>query len=663
MIAKCTAGSGFHGALKYDLGLNKNGQPRGQWVAGSLIGSSREMSAQAAHFRALRPDCIKAVFRISLSANPEYGFLAEKKWVQIAEDFLGELQIDPKSHAWVAIRHQDNNKDGRPHDHIHISVVRVNAAGVLWNQEFSARRAIKASKILEQKHGLQTHSRELPDRRRPQIGEQKLKFRRGNKEMPREKIVAAIDQILAEHSQGFDTKDFKSRLAEQGVILRSSMTQAGRLQGFSFKCDGVAFPGSKLGAGYGLPGLLQRGVRAPAVESAEKTERLNIIESEKLTFLSEQKEVDKKEKRKEKEDQPSQIFGLVSASPIPSQAAHKIIQHNGIGQLSKALSLLGSSINQFAIERLSRFVEWIKEKLKVWFGIDLQSSFSTDANRKRQVTLQPQVIDVESHFVPPTLSLEKWAENASDWVNGVTEQVKNGTFEFNSDLLSGAPAASIAIEAAPAIAAHLQPEKAKEDGPKPKIQHLLTSQVSATEAPIERLQKDVDAWKAANLLKSQVFPLQNLHFIQAAETELVNLVRQPKAAIDQQGLAARVQIEVLDVKVKKSNERIRCESELFRVEAGALAKVATVGAAMQASAKAMRAAAPALRDDALKYPVLPDQQNNLDAISEFGVAVKNFLGEWEKHPAPDPESVEAVDGHGQQDQDWQDPDGAQAPSG
>ena len=79
MLAKVTSGSGLRGSLAYDLSLAKNGEPRGQWVAGSLIGSAREMARQASAFRALRPDCRKAILRVSLSADPQDGFLSEKK--------------------------------------------------------------------------------------------------------------------------------------------------------------------------------------------------------------------------------------------------------------------------------------------------------------------------------------------------------------------------------------------------------------------------------------------------------------------------------------------------------------------------------------------------------------------------------------------------------
>ena len=43
------------------------------------------------------------------------------------------------------------------------------------------------------------------------------------------------------------TPEFAQRLEDVGVIVRAGMTSTGRMAGFSFELDGLAFKGSKLG--------------------------------------------------------------------------------------------------------------------------------------------------------------------------------------------------------------------------------------------------------------------------------------------------------------------------------------------------------------------------------------------------------------------------------
>ena len=454
MLAKVTSGSGLRGSLAYDLSLAKNGEPRGQWVAGSLIGSAREMARQASAFRALRPDCRKAILRVSLSADPQDGFLSEKKWAEIANDFLEQMGIDPRAHAWVAIRHADLNKFGQPHDHIHISVVRVSSSGELWNQEFSAKRAIKASEVLEQKHQLENHAREPPDRRRPQKNEREMKNRKGNIEMPREKITAAIDLVLSQNPDGVEFEDFKDQLGKRGVNLRASTTQSGRLQGFSFEADQVAFPGSKLGSDYGLSGLLQRGVQPPATAQAKpvstntpasaEAPRERVAQPTNQAELQQQLQPQQRaptKTTKEDEQEKAQTGFLV---PVPmsngdrerrqqeyEQRQLAIQNRVDSSNFAKALSQLGASISHFAIEVIARIVEWLKAFLSR-FGLGARHQIGQGANGQRQVALQAEVIEVEAKLIEPTpdpLMLDYRLSQGAAAVEQVTKAIAEKNFE------------------------------------------------------------------------------------------------------------------------------------------------------------------------------------------------------------------------------------------
>ena len=454
MLAKVTSGSGLRGSLAYDLSLAKNGEPRGTWVAGSLIGSPREMARQAGAFRSLRPDCRKAILRVSLSANPADGFLSEKKWAEIAADFLEEMGIDPSQHAWCAIRHKDLNKIGQPHDHIHLSVVRVSGSGQLWNQEFSAKRAIKASEFLEQKHDLETHAREPPDRRRPQKNEQEIKNRKGNIEMPREKITAAIDLVLSQNPGGVEFEDFKDQLEKRGVNLRASTTQSGRLQGFSFEADQVAFPGSKLGSDYGLSGLLQRGVQPPVTAQAKpasadtpaaaEAPRERVAQPTNQAKLQPQQRAPTKSD-KEDDDEERQTGFLLPAPMSTADRERRQQEHEqrqraiqnraDSSNFAKALSQLGAAISHFAIEVIARIIEWLKAFLSR-FGLGARQQIVQSAGGQRLVSLQPEVIEVEAKLIEPTpkpLMLDyRLAQGAA-----AIEQVSKALVEKNFENLPG----------------------------------------------------------------------------------------------------------------------------------------------------------------------------------------------------------------------------------
>jgi hypothetical protein len=259
VVPKITVGAGLRGALDYDQSP-KDGEPRAEWVAGTLIGTPREMAAQAGHFRALRPDCKKPVWRCSISLPPSDGRQTLHKWESIATDFLREMGI-PQNAAWCAIRHFE-----RDHDHIHLTVLRTLPDGSLWNQEHSARRAIKVCEKLELAHNLNTHSRSPAPKDRPSRAEIEISKRKGTP-MSRELIQDSVNSFLHDHPDGIDFEELQKLLAAKGVDIQP-YAPGGVLKGVSYFCDGFKWPGSKIGREYSA-GLTERGVRYAVRTSAQ----------------------------------------------------------------------------------------------------------------------------------------------------------------------------------------------------------------------------------------------------------------------------------------------------------------------------------------------------------------------------------------------------------
>lgn len=250
MKAKVERGSGFRGVLDYALG--KDGGNACEIVGGNMSGhDARELAAEFALSREARPGVKKHVLHVSLALPPGED-LTSDKWSEIAADFCEEMGLD--GHQFVAIRHHDTDIG-----HIHIIASRVGLDGSVWHGKFEARRAIEVTQRLEEKHGL-TRTKGLDDGpalvSRPTKGEIEMQDRTGEP-APRLALQAIIDAALSEPGSIFD---FLDRLEDAGVTARPNLARTGKMNGFSFQFDGIAFKGSSLGKNYGWKALQERGV-------------------------------------------------------------------------------------------------------------------------------------------------------------------------------------------------------------------------------------------------------------------------------------------------------------------------------------------------------------------------------------------------------------------
>jgi hypothetical protein len=266
MVPKITTGNGIRGLAEYLLEGKKGlRSPRGQCIAGTLFGNARSIAAQVVPLRRLRPEAKNPIWHCSLNLPSTEGRKSQDWWETVAGEFLTEMGLNPACAGWVAVLHED-----KEHQHIHLAVCRVLPDGRLWDRAHDVRRAIAACQVLEQRHELQVHDRSRPARRNATGAELQLKSK--GKIMSREHIQNSVDKILADHPKGLTLTQLQAELARQRIEMRASVTQKGRLQGFSYKFDDVAWPGSKLGTSYSL-GLQTRGLRVEAAELAQLARR------------------------------------------------------------------------------------------------------------------------------------------------------------------------------------------------------------------------------------------------------------------------------------------------------------------------------------------------------------------------------------------------------
>jgi len=266
MKAKVVRGRGFRGVLTYILGKEKQAER----IGGTMVGvTPRELSTEFAAARKLRPDVERPVWHCSLSlASGER--LTPEKWGAVVEDFMERMGFSADT-PWVAVRHQDT-----ANDHVHVVASRIGLNGNVWAGHWEARQAIEATQELERKHGL-TITPGLGDGRAEQksltSNELNMALRTGQ-----EPARQRLQRLVAEASEGSPTAtEFVQLLQDSGVKVRANLASTGRLNGFSFELEGVAFKGSDLGRAYRWQELSKR-VRYDPDRDAEALKTTKEIE-------------------------------------------------------------------------------------------------------------------------------------------------------------------------------------------------------------------------------------------------------------------------------------------------------------------------------------------------------------------------------------------------
>lgn len=256
MKANVERGKGFRGALDYAFGESKDCEI----VAGNMHGTTpRELATEFGLSWQARSGITKPVWHTSLSLPPGEHLTAER-WNSVITAFIEEMGLE--QNQYIAVRHQDTDLD-----HVHIIASRIDLTGKVWAGQWEAKRAIEATQKIEKSHGL-TVTRGLigPDddaviehQRQPKKNELERSIRTG--EAPaRMKLQEIIDTALDGAPDGMSIFAFMDRIEAAGVSIRANVAKTGKMNGFSFEIDGVAFKASQLGKKYGWGSLQKRGI-------------------------------------------------------------------------------------------------------------------------------------------------------------------------------------------------------------------------------------------------------------------------------------------------------------------------------------------------------------------------------------------------------------------
>ncbi|EAN3292164.1 relaxase [Salmonella enterica subsp. enterica serovar Sandiego] len=249
-MQKIKRGKQFTGVVLYSLKSGSHHKITPYVIGGNMTGSTAaELISEFEGIQQLRPDVAKSVWHNSLRL-PKGESLSTRQWAAFADDYMARMGFTD-THLRCYILHDD--ADGQ---HIHIIASRINMIdGKLYlgkNENLISTRIISE---LERVHGLtETTSvtgSHRQDKRKPSRNELMMAERTAAP-CPKSQLQALIDNALTPRP---DLLTFVRLLEQEGVSCKPNIATTGKMNGFSFQYQGIAFKASQLGKKYGWSSL------------------------------------------------------------------------------------------------------------------------------------------------------------------------------------------------------------------------------------------------------------------------------------------------------------------------------------------------------------------------------------------------------------------------
>lgn len=284
-MQKIKRGKNFAGVVFYALRPASHHKVDPVVVGGNMMGSlAKELIAEFGATKTLRPDVAKPVWHNSLRL-PKGESLTPVQWSYIADDYMARMGFS-ETHLRCYVLHDD--EDGQ---HIHIIASRASLdAGKLYlgkNENLISTRIIQE---LEKDYQL---TRTKGPKASPAAPSPKPKLKKSRNEMMIEKrtgelcpkgiIQNALNELL-------DTRqsitDFVQQLVAQNIRPIPNIASTGRMNGFSFEYNGIAFKASQLGKGYSWYALQSRIDYQPERDNAFLFELKASVSEAPCTFMT-----------------------------------------------------------------------------------------------------------------------------------------------------------------------------------------------------------------------------------------------------------------------------------------------------------------------------------------------------------------------------------------
>ncbi|WP_409243941.1 relaxase/mobilization nuclease domain-containing protein [Enterobacter hormaechei] len=249
-MQKIKRGKQFAGVVLYSLKSGSHHKITPYVIGGNMTGSSvAELISEFESSKQLRPDVAKPVWHNSLRL-PKGEALSARQWAAFADDYMTWMGFT-ETHLRCYILHDD--ADGQ---HIHIIASRINmVGGKLYlgkNENLISTRIISE---LERIHGLTettlaTSSR--PQAKRKPSRNELMMAERTAVPCTKSQLQTLIDNVLTHRP---DLLTFIDMLEQKGVTCKPNIASTGKMNGFSFQYQGIAFKASQLGKKYGWSSL------------------------------------------------------------------------------------------------------------------------------------------------------------------------------------------------------------------------------------------------------------------------------------------------------------------------------------------------------------------------------------------------------------------------
>ncbi|WP_237734485.1 relaxase/mobilization nuclease domain-containing protein [Pantoea ananatis] len=254
---KIKRGKNFRGVISYALAPAPHHMTTPMVIGGNLVGITvDELTAEFVKTQKLREDVTKPVWHNSLRL-PVGESLTKEQWRNIADDYM-KLMGFYDTHLRCYVLH--NDEAGQ---HIHIIASRINVLvdGQLYlgkNENLISTRVIQD---LEQDHKLTrtkgpSHAKPGKKQKKLTRNEEMMQDRTGEK--PSKKVIQeAVDAILT-FFPTITIEDFIYELQKQNISATANIASTGKMNGFSFEHQGVAFKASQLGNAYSWSNMSKR---------------------------------------------------------------------------------------------------------------------------------------------------------------------------------------------------------------------------------------------------------------------------------------------------------------------------------------------------------------------------------------------------------------------
>ncbi|WP_370420529.1 relaxase/mobilization nuclease domain-containing protein [Pantoea vagans] len=268
---KIKRGKNFRGVISYALAPAPHHMTTPMVIGGNLVGITvDDLAAEFAKTQKLREDVTKPVWHNSLRL-PVDESLTNQQWRNIADDYMKRMGFCD-THLRCYVLH--NDEAGQ---HIHIIASRINVlldGQLYWgkNDNLVSTRIIQD---LERDHQL-TRTKGpspaiQPKKQRKLTRNEKMMHERTGEKPSKKVIQEAVDAILT----FFDTitiEDFIYELQKQNISATANIASTGKMNGFSFEHQGVAFKASQLGKAYSWSNMSKRITVTQPIEAINPVE-------------------------------------------------------------------------------------------------------------------------------------------------------------------------------------------------------------------------------------------------------------------------------------------------------------------------------------------------------------------------------------------------------